>query len=158
MRKLRTRPHIIEDLGFNFVERHILKAGFTVQRYDRNDYGYDGIIHTFNLKGEIESFSILFQLKSTDAIKFVERKEGFGFDLSIRDLELWLEGSVPVLMILYDAVLEKAYFVDLQPHFNGNPVLLQNVRKFVRLFIPTSNLFEPQAIQKIRDHYHGQNS
>ncbi len=29
MRKLRTRQHIIEDLGLNQIERHILYAGFT---------------------------------------------------------------------------------------------------------------------------------
>ncbi len=38
MRKQRTRQHIIEDLGFNYVERQILYAGFTVQRYTVNDY------------------------------------------------------------------------------------------------------------------------
>ena len=52
MRKQRTRGHIIEDLGFNHVERQILYVGFTVHRYTHNDYGYDGLFHTFNERGE----------------------------------------------------------------------------------------------------------
>ena len=45
MRKQRTREHIIEDLGFNHVERQVLYAGYTVMRYSQsNDYGYDGLI------------------------------------------------------------------------------------------------------------------
>ena len=44
MRKLRTRQHTIEDLGFNHVERQILYAGFTVQRYLVNDYGIIGFM------------------------------------------------------------------------------------------------------------------
>ena len=49
MRKQRTREHIIEDLGFNYVERQILYAGHIIQRFTQNDYGYDGIVYTFKL-------------------------------------------------------------------------------------------------------------
>lgn len=153
MRKTRTRQHIIEDLGYNFTERFILKAGFTVQRFDRGDYGYDGIVHTFNASGEIESFSILFQLKSTDGIKWVESRAGFGLDISVRDLELWLGGVLPVLVILYDAVLEKAYFIDLQEYFHEHPALLQNIRKFVRIHFLPENQFGTDSILKIREKY-----
>ena len=64
MRKQRTREHIIEDLGFNHVERQILYAGFTVHRYTHNDYGHDGFFTTFNEVGEIEPHLVQFQLKS----------------------------------------------------------------------------------------------
>ncbi|MFN4254241.1 MAG: DUF4365 domain-containing protein [Saprospiraceae bacterium] len=153
MRKTRTRQHIIEDLGFNHTERFILKAGFTVQRYDRNDYGYDGIVHTFNSTGEIESFSILFQLKSTDGIRWVESRAGFGLDISVRDLELWLSGVLPVLVILYDASLEKAYFIDLQEYLQTHRKQLQSVRKFVRIHFHPENQFGTDSIQKIREKY-----
>ena len=61
MRKLRTRQHIIEDLGFNHVERQVLLAGYVVERHYQHDYGYDGTINTFNEKGEAENGNVLFQ-------------------------------------------------------------------------------------------------
>ena len=103
MRKQRTRAHIIEDLGFNYVERQILYAGFTVHRYTHNDYGYDGHIHTFNEFGEIESDGIYIQLKSTDNIQLSSNSKTIIFDLSKRDLELWLMGITTMLLIIYDA-------------------------------------------------------
>ena len=131
MRKQRTRQHIIEDLGFNHVERQILYAGFTLQRYMVNDYGYDGLFHTFNELGEIERGMIHFQLKSTDSIQFSEKKNAFSFDLSQRDLELWLLNANKMLLILYDAQLEKAYFEDIQLYFRDNEIKVKEGRKFV---------------------------
>ena len=100
MRKQRTREHVIEDLGFNHVERQILYAGYTVQRYMHNDYGYDGLIHTFNEVGEIESDGIYIQLKSTDNIQFSVKSETIVFDLSKRDLELWLMSIISYLQLM----------------------------------------------------------
>lgn len=37
MRKLRTRQHIIEDLGFNYIERQILKGGHIMHRYGHGE-------------------------------------------------------------------------------------------------------------------------
>ncbi|MEY4937564.1 MAG: hypothetical protein RIS64_3923 [Bacteroidota bacterium] len=147
MRKRRTRQHLIEDLGFNHVERQILYANYTVQRYERNDYGYDGIIHTFNDQGEIESFMIHFQLKSTDHLQWTEDKKNVKFDLSKQDLELWLLSSLVMLLVLYDAVEEKAYFLDLQAYFASKRIALTSVKKWIRIQIPIENLFSSPNIQ-----------
>ena len=140
MRKQRTRQHIIEDLGLNHVQRQVLKAGFVVQRYGENDYSYDGMIHTFDSNGESNNGMILFQLKSTDNIKFDKSQKVAKFDLSKRDLELWLLSKLTVLLILYDAQTEIAYYIDLQEYFEENRLLLKDVVKYVRVNIPTSNV------------------
>jgi hypothetical protein len=150
MRKQRTRAHIIEDLGFNHVERQILYAGFTVHRITHNDYGYDGLITTFNEFGELESGLINFQLKSTDFIQQSKLKASFVFDLSERDLEAWLIESNLMLFILYDAQKERAYFLDLQTYFNENPMKFIKNRKFVRIYIPINNVFQPSIMPHIR--------
>jgi hypothetical protein len=111
MRKQRTRAHIIEDLGFNHVERQILYAGFTVNRIVHNDYGYDSVVYTFNEQGEISSFIFHIQLKSTDHILLSSNKKTVIFDLSKRDLELWLSGSIKLILVLYDAEKEMAYYI-----------------------------------------------
>jgi hypothetical protein len=147
MRKQRTREHVIEDLGFNYVERQILYAGFTVQRYTHNDYGYDGLIHTFNEYGEVESDGIYIQLKSTDNILFSEKTKTIAFDLSKRDLELWLKSIISMLLIVYDGQKEEAYFMDLQAYFREKEVSNNKSRKFVRIHIPKDNVFTANSIQ-----------
>lgn len=151
MRKQRTRAHIIEDLGFNHVERQILYAGFTVHRYSsNNDYGYDGLFHTFNEQGEYQNGIIFFQLKSTDQIQFLEKKKAFVFDLSRRDLELWLADTTTMLLILYDAQKELAYYIDLQSYFRNNAIKIAEERKYIRVYIPTENLFTEFVAQSFR--------
>lgn len=150
MRKRRTRAHIIEALGFNHVERQILLAGYTIEKIIY-DYGYDGYVQTFNDKGEIESGNIFVQLKSTDNLKS-SSKEPFSiiFDLDIRDLEVWLLGSGMMLLVVYDAQLNRAFFVELKDYFTENREALVNARKFIRIYIPNKNILNPVALKELR--------
>ena len=150
MKKLRTREHIIEDLGLNHIERQILLSGNVLKRNQGYDYGYDGTIDTFDSIGQTDNLSFFVQLKSTDSIQLSSQKLGYIVDLSKRDLELWLNSKYPVLLILYDAQQEIAYFVELQTYFNENQLLLKNVRKFVRVFLPQKSVFDKAAIQKLQ--------
>lgn len=151
MRKLRTRQHIIEDLGFNYIERQILKAGFTVTPYYHNDYGLDGHFRTFNEKGEVENKTIEFQLKSTDKIKRVGQT--IKFDLSKHDLELWLLNNSTLLVLLYDAQKELAYFLDIQAYFQQNRLKLHQVDKFIRVDIAIENTFTPETVLSFRNNF-----
>jgi Domain of unknown function (DUF4365) len=157
MRKRRTRGHIIEDLGFNHVERQVLLAGYTLQNV-RDDYGYDGYIQTFNENGEIEQSFILMQLKSTDNLQKSENGDKILFDLSVRDLELWLSGREVMVLIIYDALNEKAFFIEMKDYFEKNIASLKNVRKFVRIYISTKNILTQNSIfelRKIKNDFHG---
>lgn len=153
MKKRRTRQHIIEDLGLNHIEKQILLSGNILRRFPDNDYGYDGMIDTFDEQGEAENLSFRLQLKSTDGIQLSPQKAGFILDLSKRDLELWLKNHYPVLLILYDAQEDIAYFTDLQTYFNENRLLLQNVHKFVRVFLSPQSIFNKKAIQELQKKY-----
>ena len=150
MGKQRTREHIIEDLGFNHVERHVLHAGYVLRRISHNDYGNDGTIDTFNELGEIENLYIYFQLKSTDNIHYVMSKKAFTFDLSREDLEFWLYNTNPVILILFDAEKEVAYFMDIQAYFNKNRLVFRKMRKFVRVYFPEKDILNTKAILELR--------
>jgi hypothetical protein len=151
MKKRRTRQHIIEDLGFNHIEKQILLAGFVQRRYYHNDYGFDGCIDTFSEIGEIENLSIMFQLKSTDNISISNQKKACIFDLDKRDLELWLSELRPVILILFDAQKEMAYFINLQEYFNQNKQVLNNIRKFVRVYLPQTAIFNTKSVKELKD-------
>jgi hypothetical protein len=148
--KLRTRQHIIEDMGFNHIEKQILLAGFTMHRTFVNDYGFDGFIQTFKKTGEIGVESAEFQLKSTDNIQFLVAKKAFVFDLSLRDLKTWLSTTTPTLLILYDAQKEIAYYIDLQNYFQQNGEALRNVKKYVRVYLPHHHIFNQQVVLNLR--------
>ena len=150
MKKLRTRQHIIEALGLNYVEKQVLLSGNALKRNQDYDYGYDGMINTFDEIGQIDNLTFMIQLKSTDFIEYSTPKMGFTVDLSKRDLELWLKSNVPVLLILYDAQGDVAYFVELQTYFNENRLLLKNIRKFVRIFLPQESVFNKSAVQELQ--------
>ena len=145
MKKKRTRQHIIADLGFNFVERQVLKAGYVVHKVVF-DYGFDGFISTFDADGFVENGEIYVQVKSTDSVNYADDNKSLVFDLSIRDLELWLFNTAPVLLLLYDARKETAHYLNLQEYFRKNRDSLKNIHKFVRVHIPRDNQFSPQAV------------
>ena len=150
MKKLRTRQHIIEDLGLNHIERQILLSGNILRRDMKEDYGYDSVIDTFDEQGQVDNLSFMVQLKSTDSIQLSPKKAGFCVDLSKQDLERWLKTEIPVLLILYDAQQDIAYFTDLQTYFNENGHLLKKVRKFVKVSLLPSWVFNKSAILELQ--------
>lgn len=150
MRKQRTRQHIIEDLGFNHIERQILYAGYTVFKCGHNDYGYDGLLTTFNENGEVEPLTMWFQLKSTDNILYTKDRMFVVYDISMRDLELWGNSLTTMLFMLYDAQKEEAFYLDLQEYFKKDGFHIEKKRKFVRIKIPVLQKWNSGAILKLR--------
>ena len=149
MRKQRTRQHFIEDFGMNHIEFHVLTAGCTLQR-QYYDYGYDACINTYNARGEYENGVIQIQLKSTDHLKLSAEKDTVLFDLSKRDLELWLYSDKPVVFVVYDVLVRCAYWLDLQDYFRINRDKLKKVNKFVRVYIPCENILTEETVQNFR--------
>src|SRR5689334_16982376 len=115
-RKRRTRAHVIADLSVNHVERHALLCGFAVERV-AHDYGIDLELFTFNRKGEIEEGKVLLQLKASDRLAIRPGQESFSFRIERSDLVLWLAQPMPVILVVYDARMEAAYWLYVQSHF-----------------------------------------
>lgn len=149
MRKRRTRQHFIEDLGFNYVEKQALLGRCTFNRTSI-DYGLDAELPTFSENGEVENGVIYFQIKSTDKIKSLKLRNDYVFDLSKKDLEYWLSEIFPVIIILYDAKIDIAYFLDLQKYFQENRIFLRKINKFIRIYIPPNNKFNVEAVLNLR--------
>lgn len=148
MKKRRTRQHIIEDLGLNHVERQVLLAGYTLNKVDK-DYGYDFLMNTYNENGEVDNGLIFGQLKSTDHIKTTSK--GIAFSLSKRDLELWLLETSLMILVIYDAQLEKAYYLILKDYFEVNKLQLQNVNKYIQIHISVENVFNIESVKALRN-------
>jgi len=150
MRKRRTRQHFIEDLGFNYVEKQALLGRCTLEQ-KKYDYGIDAEMVTFSENGEIENGYIYFQLKSTEKPKYLKKKGVIAFDLDKKDLDYWLMESHPIYLVLYDVKLDVAYILNLQKYFSENRILLKNINKFIRVYIPKDNKFTVEVVQRIRN-------
>ncbi len=150
MRKRRTKEHIIGDLGYNYVERQILLAKYTMTLIQQ-DYGYDGIITTYDYNGEIENGYILIQVKATQSIKYSKKNKGFKFSISRKDLNHWAKDPSIVLLVLYDEPNHLAYFIDIQYYLRKKNINLLTVVKYLDIFFPIENLFNAQSVIKFRN-------
>ena len=150
MRKRRTREHVIGDLGYNFTERQVLLAGYIMTVVNK-DYGYDGIVQTFDGNGEIENRFIFVQVKSTETIFYSNKNKGFSVKLEKKDLENWLDNIYfPVLVVLYDHVKTMAYYICVQEYFFEHQIERTEIKNKFSIFIPSENIFKSEVMMKYR--------
>jgi hypothetical protein len=120
VRKRRTRQHEIADLSVNHVERLALRSSCTVERL-RSDYGLDLLLFSYNARGEAENGLVYIQVKATDRLRLTSRGAKIACRVQRSDLVRWLAEQQPVILILYDAKQERAYWLYVQAYFESLP-------------------------------------
>jgi hypothetical protein len=148
-RKVRTRGHVIADLGINHVERMILLAGFGVGPADP-DYGLDLKMTTFGPGGVAENSTVGFQVKATDSLPLHADGTTIPIRVDARDLRYWLFEPSPVALVVYDATVDRAFWLDVQRYVRDNAVDEDEVGDTVTLRIPVTNVFNPDAARELR--------
>lgn len=144
-RKQRTREHIIADLSAHHVEGHILRCGFTAERVV-HDYGVDLYMTTYNAQGEVENDFVLFQLKATDRLKRTSDNAAVALRLERADLDWWLVETFPVILVIYDAPADVAYWLYVQAHLENTKGASTSRGKSVTVHIPLTNVLTEDAI------------
>jgi len=66
-RRTRTREHVIASQSVTHVERFIVAAGHTAEKFV-SDYGYDLSLYTYAPNGGVEPGSVLIQIKATEVL------------------------------------------------------------------------------------------
>jgi hypothetical protein len=145
-RKKRTREHIIADLSAHHVEGHILRCGFTAERVTY-DYGVDVYMTTYTAQGEVENDFVLFQLKATDRVNRTSDNAAVVFRLARADLDRWLVETFPVILVVYDAQADRAYWLYVQAQFERRQRMPTSQRKSVTVHIPIANVVDADAIR-----------
>lgn len=148
-RKCRTREHVLADLSANYVEKQALLCAFAAER-GRLDYGIDLMVQTFNRRGEVENGWLPFQLKGTDRIKVIDGGRAVTCRVERADLYHWLEDLTPVVLALYDAKADTAYWLYVQEYFarlEGFDVRRSPER--VSVSIPRSNVLNREAMRDL---------
>jgi hypothetical protein len=149
-RKRRTREHVIADLSVHHVEGHVLRCGWIIER-TTHDYGIDLQMLTFDRRGQVEAGRVFLQLKATDRLRRRAGKASFGFRIDRRDLVHWLRQEMPVILIVYDARADVAFWLYVQSHFRRlKDFSVFTVGQTVSVAIPTTNVVTQSAVRRFR--------
>ena len=147
-RKQRTREHVLADLSANHVERIALRCGFVVQRLSP-DYGLDLEVITFDEHGFREDGVLWMQLKATDSLKLSRNGKTAMVRIERRDILAWIAELYPVILVLYDAAHDLAYYLSIQEHFAGRGIFAKLRGKTVTVPVPTTNLMNETAMREL---------
>jgi len=113
----------------------------------RADYGYDILLSTYDSNGEVESGEIRIQVKATDELSILKDNSTISFRVSRSDLARWLHDPFPVILVMYDAQADKAYWLYVQRYFEAlSGFSLFSAPNTVSVHIPMANLVNPSAI------------
>jgi hypothetical protein len=148
-RQRRTREHVLADLSANFVEKQALLCHFAADRV-RSDYGIDLLVQTFNRRGEVENCWIPFQLKGTDRIKLVDGGRAVACRVERADLRHWLKETLPVILAVYDARADRAYWLFVREYFAALPRFdINRASRRVTVSIPRKNVLDHSAMRHL---------
>jgi hypothetical protein len=148
MRKRRTRQHVIADLSVNHVERLALRCGWTVERV-QHDYGLDLILRTYSPNGQIQNGSVWFQLKATEHLPGPGPTQTIPVRVEWRDLLLWVNEPMPVILVLYDVAEDRAYWLHVQEYFRGREWAARaRGATTVSVHVPAIHVLDEAAIQR----------
>lgn len=144
-RKLRTREHVLADLGVNFVERQALACGFSIERVT-HDYGIDILLFTYNTAGEIRNGHVEIQVKATEHPRYVDAGASLAVRIQSADIAYWQFQPMPVILVAYDATRDQAFWVHIQKAIQAEDSL-KNDQERVTIRLPVTHMLTPDAMR-----------
>lgn len=133
--------------GINFIEKVVLEMGF-VWHSRTIDAGIDGMIELRDSETEEASnFHILVQSKATEHGFPNDNNSTFDFYSNERDIDYWLKGNAPVILICVNLTNDTAYWVNVKEYFKD--AALRATKKVV--FNKAKNIFSKDSKQSLLD-------
>ena len=144
MKKL-PHPIIVGQQGINLIERIVLEMG-CVWHPSHLDAGIDGYIEIRNpATGEMTNGIIQVQSKATEQEFESETVSSFEYRCAPRDLEYWLAGNAPVILIRSRPKTAEAYWISIKDYFRDLPA-----RKAGRItFEKSRDSFDAKALDSL---------
>jgi hypothetical protein len=138
---------VLADLSANHVERFALRCGYAIDRV-YHDYGLDLALFTFDQQGYLESGVVWLQLKATDHLKRARDGNSVLIRLERRDVLSWMTEVYPVILVLYDGVEDRAYWLSIQDYFADTQVFAKMRGKTVTVPLPIANVMSEAACRQ----------
>lgn len=133
----------IGQQGINLIEQICLKMKFAWHQTNASlEAGLDGFIELREPStGEALNSTIFVQSKATEHEFQNETEKGFTYSCDERDLDYWLKGNAPILLICSRPHTGEAYWISVKDYFR-DPVARQKRRV---AFDKNVNKFEPNV-------------
>ncbi|HYE75863.1 MAG TPA: DUF4365 domain-containing protein, partial [Blastocatellia bacterium] len=110
---------IIGQQGINLIENVVLQMGFLWYPTGGVEAGVDGFIEIRDAEsGEVTNCTIQVQSKATNGDFTAEIETGFTYICAERDLNYWLQGNAPVILVVSRPNSNEAYWVSIKDYFN----------------------------------------
>jgi hypothetical protein len=146
-RKRRTRAHLIANLAVNYLDRHVLLASCTLERIV-HDYGLDFILFAYDEQGWVEPGQILLQVKAAERLRRLQDGRTLAFRIDHRHLNSWLLEPSPVVLIVYEASTNRAWWLHVQGAFAREGGARQPMGETVSLRIPVKQVVTPKSVRR----------
>ena len=130
----------------NHVERFVLRAGHTVEALG-SDYGVDLTVHTFGSAGLQEPDDFNVQVKGSDKPKYLRGGEALSVQVASNTLRLWLEQTFPLILVIYDARRDLAFWLYVQRHYEGGGQTMTSART-QNLHVPVANGLDDLSVRQ----------
>lgn len=127
-RKKVTPQGIIGQQGANLIERIVLEMGYVWRATSIFDVGIDGEIEIRDpMTGEMTNTIIKVQAKATTRQFEAETDNSFEYRCGQKDLDYWLRGNVPIVLVVCRPDTDEAYWVSIRDYFRDPAI--QKTRK-----------------------------
>lgn len=113
-----TNAQMIGQKGVNLIERVVLDMGFTWAPTGNLETGIDGYIEIRDsTTGEMTNFVLQVQSKATEAPFTAETEDGFEYLCEDRDIDYWMQGNAPVILVRSRPSTDEAYWISVKDYF-----------------------------------------
>ena len=123
-----TSQGIIGQQGANLIEQIVQKMGYIWRPTPIFDVGIDGEIEIRDpMSGEMTNAIIKVQSKATTKQFQSETDNSFEYRCEQKDLDYWLRGNVPIVLVVCRPDTDEAYWVSIRDYFRDPAI--QKTRK-----------------------------
>ena len=140
--------YLIGQTGINIIEQVVLDMGFLWSPTTTLDAGIDGTIEIRDPATNAMTHEIIrVQSKATAGALARETAQTFAFVCDQRDLDYWMKGTTPVILICSHTGRREAYWVCIQDYFGRDPER-RKTRKVI--FDKKRDRFDTSAAARLR--------
>lgn len=114
-----TSQSILGQRGINLIEKVVLGMGFAWHQTNQSlEVGLDGFIELRNPQtGEALNSVVFVQSRATDGEFTAETASAFEYVCDERDLNYWMRGSAPIILVRSRPKTDEAYWVSIKDYF-----------------------------------------
>ena len=123
-----TPQSIIGQKGANLIEQILLDMGYVWRPTPIFDVGIDGEIEICDpITGEATNTIVKVQAKATNKPFQAETDNSFEYRCEPKDLNYWLRGNVPIILVVCRPDTNEAYWISIRDYFSD--IAVQKTRK-----------------------------